>query len=253
MPEALHLEIADCHTLLERLGPSLGLWRAAEVAVLRTQHYDRPILDLGCGDGLVTSLVVPAVDIGVDPAPEVLRRAQRLGVYRCLEPLPIERLTLASASVGTVVANSVLEHIRDLPAVLGAAARLLRPRGRLIFTAPTEAFSAWLLLPFAGYATWRNAHYEHRNLWPVERWAHQLRQAGLSIVSVRPYLRRGLVAAWDGLELAQRVRFGRRRVFGPCWHRLPPASLAWLARRLAHLDLSAPAPGGGRLIVAEKV
>ncbi|HEY8553793.1 MAG TPA: class I SAM-dependent methyltransferase [Burkholderiales bacterium] len=253
MTAPLHLGPADFETLLQRLGPSLGVWRAAEVAVLRTQRYVHPVLDLGCGDGIVASLVLPRIDIGVDPSREALVRAARLGCYVRLEPVAIEDLALAPESVGTIMSNSVLEHVADLPLVLRTAARLLRPRGRLIFTSPTEAFSAWLALPSSRYAAWRNAHYEHRNLWTVPQWAHHLRQAGLQIVSVRPYLRRGLVTVWDALELAQRVWIGRRRLFSLLWRRVPPQQLARLARRLARLDLSAPHPGGGRLIVAEKM
>ena len=64
---SLHLDEPTFRVLLEQQGPSLGLWRAAEIAVLREQTYERPILDLGCGDGLVTSMVLPRVEIGVDP------------------------------------------------------------------------------------------------------------------------------------------------------------------------------------------
>lgn len=253
MSAKLRLGAAEFYMLLDRLGPSLGLWRAAEIAALRAQRYDPPILDLGCGDGIVTSLVLRRVDIGVDPAPAAIRRAAQLRVYDRLEPLPIEQLAVPAGSIGTIVSNSVLEHVRDLPVVLGTAGRLLRRRGRLIFTVPTEAFSGWLALPWSRYRTWRNAHYEHRNLYPLEQWMHYLRQAGFTIVSVQPYLRRGIVAAWDALELAQRICIGRHRLFGIGWRRLPPALLMRLARRLARLELAAPAPGGGRLIVAQKL
>ena len=76
----LHLDTSTFRVLLEQQGPSLGLWRAAEIAVLREVTYERPILDLGCGDGLVTSLVVPYVEIGLDPNEKVLVQAARRGV-----------------------------------------------------------------------------------------------------------------------------------------------------------------------------
>lgn len=248
----LRLAPQELQTLLADLGPSLGLWRAAEIAALRTQRYAPPVLDLGCGDGIVTSYVLARVAIGVDPSPGALARAARLGVYERLEPLPVEDLALAPGSIGSIISNSVLEHVPDLARVLHAAARLLRPGGRLVFTAPTDAFTRWLALPLSGYGAWRNRHYEHRNLWPLERWSHELRQAGLTIVAARAYMPRPLVAAWDVAELAQRMRLGRRRLFGVAWRRLPAPVLGRLARRLARLDLSAPPPGGGHLIIAEK-
>lgn len=245
----LHLPAGEFRVLLDKLGPSLGFWRAAEIAALRAETYAPPVLDLGCGDGLVTSFVLPQVDIGVDPS-TAIQRAVATQLYRRLEAAPIETVHLEPGSVGTVISNSVLEHVADVPAALQATARLLRPGGQLIFTAPTEAFSEWLALPMKRYSTWRNGHYEHRNLWPVERWQEELSRSGLQIVKVRPYLRREMVRYWDALELLQRVWIGRRRLFGMCWQRLPRTALTRLAQRLSRIDLSAPAPGAGRLIVA---
>lgn len=245
----LHLPADDFQVLLEKLGPSLGVWRAAEIAALRTETYAPPVLDLGCGDGLVTSFVLPHVELGVDPS-LAIQRAAASRLYQRLEARPIETLRIEPGSVGTVISNSVLEHLTDLPAALDATARLLRPGGRLIFTTPTEAFSRWLALPTNRYSDWRNRHYEHRNLWPVERWQEELGRSGFTIVKVRPYLRRELVRWWDALELAQRVWIGRRRLFSMVWRRIPRRALMRLAHRLSRVDLSAPAPGGGRLIVA---
>lgn len=245
----LHLPAGEFRVLLDKLGPSLGFWRAAEIAVLRTETYAPPVLDLGCGDGLVTSFVLPQVDVGVDPSPAI-HRAGATRLYRRLEAEPIETVRIEPGSIGTVISNSVLEHVADLPGALHATARLLRPGGRLIFTTPTEAFSEWLTLPTARYSVWRNGHYEHRNLWPIERWQEELARSELRIVTVRPYLRREMVRCWDALELLQRVWIGRRRLFSMCWRRLPRTALTRLAQRLSRVDLSAPAPGGGRLIVA---
>lgn len=248
----LYLDAATFHTLLKLQGPSLGLWRAAEIAVLREQVYEHPVLDLGCGDGLVTSQVLRRVEIGLDPDEKVLKRAAQSGIYERFEAVPAEEMHLADQSVGTVVSNSVLEHLPRLDAVLEAVARVLRPGGRLIFTVPTEAFSGWLVLPVARYAAWRNHQLCHLNLWPTERWISQLERVGLEVEEVRPYLRHELVATWDGLELLQQVWVFRRRLVGIVWQRIPPWLLDRMACWTSHLDLSSPAPGGGRLIVARK-
>lgn len=171
----LHLPAMDFLTLLELQGPSLALWRAAEVAVLREQHYERPVLDLGCGDGLVTSLVLPRVEYGLDPCPDALDQARRRGVYDSLLPYPVEAAGLPAGSVATVMANSVLEHIARIAEVLEAVARLLREGGRLIFTVPTEAFTPALAVPLAAYRDWRNRSYAHLNLWPSRAGARRSR------------------------------------------------------------------------------
>lgn len=252
MDSTLHAPAPLLRQLLALQGPSLGLWRAAEIAVLRQHDYIRPVLDLGCGDGLVTGLVLPHIEIGVDPYRPALTQAAARGVYGRLIDRPLEAAPLAAGSVGTIVSNSVLEHVARPERVMRAAARLLRPGGRLVFTVPTEAFSQWLMLPTARYARWRNRHYEHHNLWPIEHWREMLDGAGFSIERVRSYLPQRLVTAWDVLELAQRVWVGPHRVFGVVWRRLPARALAHLADWAARIDLGAPPPGGGRLIVARR-
>src|SRR5205823_4524499 len=126
------------------------------------------------------------------PDEKVLKRAALSGIYERFEAVPAEEMRLPDKSIATVVSNSVLEHLPHLDAVLEAVARVLRPGGRLIFTVPTEAFSKWLVLPVARYASWRNGQLCHLHLWPTERWVSQLERVGLEVEEVRPYLRREL-------------------------------------------------------------
>jgi SAM-dependent methyltransferase len=250
---ALHLNPYHFRILLENLGPSLGLWRAAEIAALREQEFIHPVLDLGCGDGMVTSMVLPRVEIGLDPDQKELAKAARLGIYQQFEALPVEDTRLPDECVATILSNSVLEHLPDIDAALRSAARLLRPGGRLILTTPNAAFSRWLLLPLGGYARWRNQKLQHLNIWPVETWAEHLRRAGLQVECYRPYLRHSLVTTWDALELAQLIWVGRRRLVGMLWRNLSPRALDQLSQRYASLDLSAEGQGGGQLIIARKI
>src|SRR2546430_17590595 len=90
----LHLDAPAFRVLLKLQGPSLGLWRAAEVAALREQVFEPPVLDLGCGDGLVTSLVLSRVEVGLDPDKKVLERAARHGIYERFEAVPAAEMQL---------------------------------------------------------------------------------------------------------------------------------------------------------------
>ncbi|HET7563986.1 MAG TPA: class I SAM-dependent methyltransferase [Gemmatimonadaceae bacterium] len=249
---AVHLDAPTCRALLRELGPSLGLWRAAEVAVLREVTYEPPVLDLGCGDGAAVSRVLSRVAFGVDPDTRTLERAARRGIYEQLLPVRVEALPMRAASMSTVVSNSVLEHIPRVDAVFHAVHRMLRPRGRFVFTTPTEAFSDALTFPLGPYARWRNRQYGHVNLWPLRRWRAHLERAGLELEYTRTYLRPSLVRMWDALDLTQQLRMGRAGIVSAAWHRLPDAWLGRLAERVARWDLSAAHDGGGRLIVARK-
>lgn len=249
----LYLNECEFFYLFRQLGPSLGLWRAAEIAALREQPYEPPVLDLGCGDGFVTALVLRRVAVGLDPNRSVLEQAVRRGLYEQVEPVPVEASGLQPETVGTIVSNSVLEHVPNLDKALESAARLLCAGGRLVFTAPTEAFGRWLALPVKGYASWRNQYFAHFNLLTLEEWVRRLDRVGLVVEQVRPYLKPEMVNLWDWLELAQLPRLGQKRPFGLVWRRLPARMIQSFARRAAAVDLSAPEPGGGRLIVARKI
>lgn len=250
--KSLHLNAFHFRYLLEKLGPSLGLWRAAEIAALREQSYPRPLLDLGCGDGFVTAMVLPRVEIGLDPDREALERARERGIYGQFEARPAEDTELREGCLGSILSNSVLEHLPEVDMALRAAARLLRPGGVLVTTSPSAAFSRMLALPAARYASKRNRQLQHLNLWSVETWQERLGAAGLEVVLARPYLRPGLVRLWDALDVAQQARVGRTRVVGKLWRKLPDGFLDRLARLAAATDLSAPLPGGGCLLVAVK-
>ncbi len=251
--QPLLLGADDFQYLFTVFGPSLGLWRAAEIAALREQIYRPPVLDVGCGDGIVTSRVLQRVAIGLDPDRAALEQAAQRGVYERLQPSLVERAAILPGSIGTVISNSALEHARQPNKALAAIRRALQPDGRLIVTTPTEAFSQWLALPSRRYAAWRNRRLMHLNLWTVEEWSRRLARAGLELEWVRPYLRRSLVTTWDLLELMQMIWIGRKRMVGVIWKRIPPGWMMRLSRSAAHLDLSATDPGGGRLIVARKV
>lgn len=222
-------------------------------AALFCAGFTPPVLDLGCGDGLVTSLVLPRVDIGLDPNRSAINQASGLGLYERLVPELMEEAGLPVNSLGTIISNSVLEHVEQIDAVLASISAALTPGGWLIFTCPTDAFSSWLSIPGARYAALRNAHYQHLNLWPVAEWDRRLARVGLRIEYVRPYLSRNWVRTWDALELLQRIHIRRTRIFGRVWKRLPAAWLDALSRRAACLDLSSPRPGGGRMVAAQKM
>lgn len=249
----LYLDAATCRNLLKRFGPSLALWRAAEIAILRDVTYKHPLMDVGCGDGLVTAHVLPYADFGVDPNEQALQHAAKLHIYGRLEALPVQQLPLPDGSITMVLSNSVFEHIPEIDTVLASLARILSMGGRLVFTTPTDTFSTWLFLPVPAYARWRNRALNHLNLWSVQEWKRHLEAVGLEVELVRPYLRREQVWLWDALELLQLVWIGTRRLFSLFWKRLPETWLDTMAQRLSTWDMSLKYDGGGRLIVARKV
>ena len=96
--------------------PPVALWRAVELRVAAEEQYERPLLDLGCGDGLIGQVlfgVEGRVDVGLDPWVDQLQQAAQSGVYRRVNLAEGHHMPYASDTFATVFSNSVLEHIPD--------------------------------------------------------------------------------------------------------------------------------------------
>ncbi|MQY15242.1 Ubiquinone/menaquinone biosynthesis C-methyltransferase UbiE [Streptomyces sp. RB5] len=125
--------------LLDRLPPRLD-----------GQH----VLDLGCGEGIITrALAARGVSThGIDPSPRMIAHAQEA---ERLEPSGATftvddgctLATIATASMDWVTAGLSLNNVPDLNAALTAVRRVLTPGGSLAFTIPHPCFET-------PHATW---------------------------------------------------------------------------------------------------
>jgi predicted TPR repeat methyltransferase len=110
------------------------------VAEALRQHLRSPqpdILDLGCGTGLVGTLVRGAARRldGVDVSSGMLEQARAKAVYDRLEQADILAfLATHPARYDAILAAATLIHFGDLRAVFLAAAASLRASGLLVFT-----------------------------------------------------------------------------------------------------------------------
>jgi SAM-dependent methyltransferase len=86
----------------------------------------RPVLDLGCGDGILAPLLGPDGGwIGLDQSPLLLGAAPRPAVHADAGA----GLPFADASMGAVVALWMMYHLPDPVGALTEARRVLRPGG----------------------------------------------------------------------------------------------------------------------------
>jgi SAM-dependent methyltransferase len=94
-----------------------------------------PVVEVGCGAGMVTRRIGARPLIVVDRSLRAVLRATRgtdaIPVVGLAEALPI-----ASGSVATLVAANVVDLLDDPAAFLEEARRVLRPRGRLVLSTP---------------------------------------------------------------------------------------------------------------------
>ena len=137
-PEVLAAAVeASC----QRLGRAPGFARA---------------LDLGCGTGLAAPLFAPWCGVleGVDLAPAMVARAERLGLYAALhvgEMVAFLR-DQPPAAADLVLAADAFCYLGDLADILAAARNALTPDGLLAFTVETHAGEDVILRDTLRYA-----------------------------------------------------------------------------------------------------
>jgi ArsR family transcriptional regulator len=133
----------------EMLGAPTHLERLVDLAGTRGT-----VVDLGTGTGVLLPRLARASErvIGVDASPEMLEEARRRvdesGLHNAdLRLGALEHLPLSDGEADTMVANLVLHHVADPPAVLREIRRGLAPDGRLVIAELGE---------HADGAFWRN-------------------------------------------------------------------------------------------------
>ena len=260
--------------------PPVALWRAIEIRTVAEEKFPRPILDLGCGDGLIASALwgnAPPIEVAFDPWWEQLRQGAASGQYKEVQQALGEAMPYADESFACVFSNSVLEHIPLLQPVLNEAGRILKPGGRLIATVPSDAFRR-LLAGYRGriavgdlkgaerYADNIDEQLAHHHYDTPQEWAKRLEEAGLQLQSARYYIPAAVAAVWDQSNHQYGIyKEGQgfyRWLVSPHLKKLGYQS--WLRhwvveklsrdwRRLYEMNVPAGGVGAGLLIIGEKI
>lgn len=178
---------------LETVPAFRALLRSIEARFYQNIDLPEPILDVGCGDGHFASLTFDQpLWAGIDPWWGPLKKANESAAYNCVIQSLGNQLPFPSNYFGSVISNSVLEHIPDIQPVLSDVSRVMRPGGKLVITVPSHHFTEYLggaqLLEKLGlihladaYRRMFNQIARHAHTDSPERWAHRLTEAGFEI------------------------------------------------------------------------
>jgi SAM-dependent methyltransferase len=137
--------IADWYATLVRTGsPMHDFARDALLACLPPDLSGLSVVDVGCGEGLLTRAVAlrGASAAGIDPSPRMIYHALSLGGASYAVDDGGTLATIADTSADWVIAGLSWNNVPDLPAAIRAARRVLLPGGRLAFSIPHPCFEA---------------------------------------------------------------------------------------------------------------
>jgi len=188
--------------------PATNYWRCIEIAaVIRHGFPTGHGLDLGCGDGHLTAIVLAHVGqrdlIGVDIDPQETAIATARGIHREVVTAPGDQLPFSDCQFDFAYSNSVLEHIEPIDATLRNVSRVLKPGGRFLFTVPGPNFHACLKVPRSqsadDYFHEVDARCAHLRYWNLAEWSDHLLRAGLEVAAHSEYLSQSELRRWDAV------------------------------------------------------
>jgi SAM-dependent methyltransferase len=224
---------------LEQAPAALAIERVLEWRILAQQAFARPILDLGCGDGLFAAMLfAERIEVGIDVDAREIARARHLNAYDELIVCSASCVPKPDGSFASVFSNSVLEHIPELNPVLAEVRRVLAPRGRFYVTVPTDRFDLYSalgrLLNRIGneralnfYRTTYNRFWQHYNVHDEPGWRQVFTGAGFEICETRSYDSPAVCLLNDLLALAAVPAMFSKKLLGR-WIAVPGLR-RWLA------------------------
>ena len=178
----------------------LSLIRAKEAELYQKyQPLKHTILDVGCGDGYFAKvtfaksiqLTEGIIDVGLDLKASRIKEARKLGVYKKLVTYDGRYIPFPKNSFQTVVSNCVLEHVEDLPALLGEVFRVLKPSGLFLTTVMARPWEDYLFgAKIFGhlYKDYMRKKQIHRNLYTKKEWDEVFKKVRFKIKEIKGYL-----------------------------------------------------------------
>ncbi len=243
--------------------PAIILWRAVELKYIDKALEERklrgPVLDLGCAEGKIGSLIFKgSFVIGLDNCWGLLSENKEKDIYKALILADGCSMPYKNAVFASVFSNCVIEHIPDIDCLLDEAARVLKDNGTLIFTVPSHKFGDFLFftaifenLRLKGLANWykrkRNKLLNHFHCYSHNQWQDILNEHGLSLQEYKYYMTKEATSYWDFLAAAILT-------LKKAWplSYLSPKINKWFINRLkAYYDMDSSI-GSGLLLVAQK-
>lgn len=168
---------------------------------LRPQAGEK-ILDLGCGDGVLTEeLIASGADVvGVDASPRQIEAARRRGI----RALVVDGHELAfSSEFDAVFSNAALHWMQRPDEVLNGVARALKPGGRFVGEFGGEGNVASIVAALKQALHTRGIDYASRNPWyypSVDEYRGKLERAGFRVDEIvlfpRPTPLPGDITGW---------------------------------------------------------
>jgi SAM-dependent methyltransferase len=163
--------------------PALGV----PVLELLAPSADEHILDLGCGDGVLTEKIVAAGArvVAVDAAPDMVAAARARGIDARI--LPGQNLPF-DGEFDAVFSNAALHWMRPPEAVLAGVRRALKPGGRFVGEMGGHNNTAAIIVALSAVLARRGIDARRLNPWyfpSAAAYRDKLEETGFTVEEIR--------------------------------------------------------------------
>lgn len=113
-----------------------------KIMELFRKHGAGKVLDVGCGDGLIASLIAKATGAevhGVDVSKSSVKKAKQRGIKAKVVDINKQKLPFRENTFDAVFCGDILEHIYDSEKLIESVNRVLKPGGYAIISVPNIA------------------------------------------------------------------------------------------------------------------
>ncbi len=264
--EPQELSFEDFQRYFPHAPLALCVKECARLNVLRRYDCPDPILDVGCGDGLFTSILLPGREVwGIDIDAKEGRWAQASRAYSQIILGDITRTHLPQRFFRSCVANCSLEHVPDIDGALATIAGALADGGRAYLFVPHRDWASRMMSVRTLHAV--GAHsaasslqdridrfFFHMHLYDEAGWRQVVERAGFRVVAVEPVLSTSTTVTFEAFLAPSLLGLVNKKLTTR-WTNFPGARrwLSPIAYRLANavLERGDPAPTGELLLVLE--
>jgi SAM-dependent methyltransferase len=208
-----------------------------------------PLLDIGCGNGVIGKMLFKNIDLGLDISMPVLQKAEGKKVYSHFVLADARRLPFKSGIFRSVISNCVLEHVKQVEDVIVESSVILQKGGKLVFTVPSEYFSRFLFLSNSNYVKLRNRQLLHVSMFDSLSWESLCKRHNFTVLKRCYYINFFQLKVWDFLDFFYHVPILRIFWHG-LWDRLLKPVASPLLISFSKTDVLNK--GAGLLIVAER-
>lgn len=211
---------------LQKAPVTLALERSLECEIFARQEFLSPVMDYGCGDGLLVSILFDGgVNYGADISRRELKIAAKNGIYEKIFDSARTDMPVKPGSINTVLCNSAAEHMEDLDGSLAQIYNLMSEEGKLYVTVPSEQYSKhtviFNLLTWFGLHTLAqksrkgfNIFWKHIQCFSQELWIKKFSDAGFKIISVERYAPKAVCLMGNACTPLALPAFFTKRLFG---------------------------------------